>query len=90
MHAPDYETLQVVKLARKLYQGDIVYATYSLFVFTILSLTPEKYIELHHRFLAGWRKFGDKPEVQQIRTDLKTYLTELQELGLKDNHVSNT
>eukprot|EP01127_Copromyxa_protea_P006677 TRINITY_DN16678_c0_g1_i1.p1 TRINITY_DN16678_c0_g1~~TRINITY_DN16678_c0_g1_i1.p1 ORF type:complete len:589 (-),score=88.36 TRINITY_DN16678_c0_g1_i1:40-1578(-) len=74
VHAPDYRTLQEVRLARKLYQGDVV-------------LTPEKYIELHHRFLEGWQKFGDHPEVKQARTELQEYLEDLNALGLRDKHI---
>eukprot|EP01126_Amoeba_proteus_P043119 TRINITY_DN4711_c0_g2_i3.p1 TRINITY_DN4711_c0_g2~~TRINITY_DN4711_c0_g2_i3.p1 ORF type:complete len:365 (-),score=75.32 TRINITY_DN4711_c0_g2_i3:259-1353(-) len=77
MHGPNYEFLEMIHLCRRLYQGDVV-------------LTPDKYIALHHRFLEGWKRYGDEPEFQKAKVEVAEYSAALSKLGLKDKHIDNS
>uniref|UniRef100_A0A6B2L0W6 Phospholipid/glycerol acyltransferase domain-containing protein n=1 Tax=Arcella intermedia TaxID=1963864 RepID=A0A6B2L0W6_9EUKA len=78
IHAPDRETLELMQLVRKIYQPPNV------------QLTTEQYISLNQRFLAGFQKYKDRPEIQLAYQEVLNYKNELANLGLKDNHIEDS
>jgi len=54
IQAPDRLTFELLCLVRKIYQP------------VDIQLSAEQYIELHNRFLIGFKHFQDKPEVKYV------------------------
>ncbi len=72
VNAPDWQTLRFVQAARRLYKPSSVV------------LTPAMYAELNRRFIAGYLRAADDPDVAKFRDDVENYQTRLEVLGLKD------
>jgi len=76
--APDLETLQVLHLARKLYQPNNV------------TLTTKKYLNLSHQLTKGFTESASKPRVSQLYEEISSYKTKLDNIGLKDRHIASS
>lgn len=72
LNAPDWNTLRFAQAARRLYKPSSA------------ALTPAQYIELNRRFIDGYMKTRDDPELQAFRVDVENYQARLEMLGLKD------
>ena len=74
---PDYETLQVVQAARRLYKP------------AHRRLPLPQVVELNRRFVEGYSHFKDDPRVIQLRNDVLAYNRRLRMLGIRDHQVQN-
>ena len=72
LNAPDWRTLRFAQAARRLYKP------------AHAELTPGVYVELSRRFVDGYLKAADDPEMRQFREDVEDYQSRLEMLGLKD------
>ena len=72
LNAPDWRTLRFAQAARRLYKP------------AHTELTPGVYVELSRRFVDGYLKAADDPEMRQFRDDVEDYQSRLEMLGLKD------
>ena len=72
LNAPDWNVLRFVQSARRLYKPKTA------------DLTPGQYVELNRRFVDGYLKFADDPELSAFRADVEDYQARLDMLGLKD------
>jgi glycerol-3-phosphate O-acyltransferase / dihydroxyacetone phosphate acyltransferase len=77
VNTPDYETLQVVQAARRLYKP------------AHRRLPLPKVVELNRRFVEGYNHFKDEPRVVKLRKDVLQYNRKLQLLGIRDHQVQN-
>ncbi len=75
LNAPDWRTLRFVQAARRLYKP------------ATAELTPGVYVELSRRFVDGYLKAADDPEMAQFRDDVEDYQSRLEMLGLKDHQL---
>ncbi len=74
LQAPDYETLKVIRTARRIYQGKV-------------SLSAKEYVELNIRFTSAYQKWKDDEEFSQLMLDIGEYLQHARALGLTDKEV---
>jgi glycerol-3-phosphate O-acyltransferase / dihydroxyacetone phosphate acyltransferase len=77
VNTPDYETLQVVQAARRLYKP------------AHRRLPLPQVVELNRRFVEGYTHFGDDPQVIKLRNDVLAYNRRLRMLGIRDHQVQN-
>ncbi|MBW0505626.1 hypothetical protein O181_045341 [Austropuccinia psidii MF-1] len=75
VQAPDYDTLQVIQAARRLYRPPDRH----------LSLATV--VELNKRFITGYLRYKDEPRVIALKTKTLEYNKTLSYLGLKDHQV---
>ncbi|KAL1743957.1 hypothetical protein HDZ31DRAFT_64566 [Schizophyllum fasciatum] len=75
IRAPDYETLQVIQAARRLYLQPGQY------------LSIDQVVRLSRRLLEAYFEFKDEPRIQQLRKDILDYNTKLRRFGLRDHQV---
>lgn len=75
LNAPDWRTLRFVQAARRLYKP------------ATAELTPGVYVELSRRFVDGYLKAADDPEMARFRDDVEDYQSRLEMLGLKDHQL---
>jgi len=72
LNAPDWRTLRFAQAARRLYKP------------AHTELSPGVYVELSRRFVDGYLKAADDPEMRQFRDDVEDYQSRLDMFGLKD------
>jgi glycerol-3-phosphate O-acyltransferase / dihydroxyacetone phosphate acyltransferase len=77
VNTPDYETLQVVQAARRLYKP------------AHRRLPLPQVVELNRRFVEGFNHFKDDPRVIKLRDDVLQYNRRLRDLGIRDHQVQN-
>ena len=77
VNVPNFETLQVVQAARRLYRPEETLKK------------PEMQIELNRRFVKGYLKFQDNPKIIQLRKSIIDYNNLLIAFGIKDHQVNN-
>ncbi|KAL1735328.1 hypothetical protein EV714DRAFT_200852 [Schizophyllum commune] len=75
IRAPDYETLQVIQAARRLYLQPGQH------------LSIDQVVKLSRRLLEAYFHFKDEPRIQQLRKDILDYNTKLRRFGLRDHQV---
>ncbi|KAI0091747.1 glycerol-3-phosphate O-acyltransferase [Irpex rosettiformis] len=75
IRAPDYETLQVIQVARRLY------------VTPGQHLTIGQVVEISKRLLIAYDQFKDEPRVQQLKQKVLKYNRLCIDLGLRDHQV---
>lgn len=78
VNVPDFETLQVVQAARRLYRPEGTHKR------------PDMQVELNRRFIKGYLKFRDDPRIIQLRQSINEYNNLLLAFGIKDHQVKNT
>jgi len=72
---PNYEVMQQIQTARRLYQPKQ------------LNLTADQYLELIRRFTKGYVRFSDHPKVKEIGKKINEYNKQLEFYGLKDYQI---
>lgn len=75
VQAPDYDTLQVIQAARRLYRPPDRHVSLSTVV------------ELNKRFITGYLRYKDEPRVQALKSKTLEYNKSISYLGLKDHQV---
>ncbi|TRM59370.1 hypothetical protein BD626DRAFT_508115 [Schizophyllum amplum] len=75
IRAPDFDTLQVIQAARRLY------------IQPGQHLTIDQVVKLSRRLLEAYFQFKDEPRIQQLRKDILSYNARLRRLGLRDHQV---
>ncbi|KAG0141415.1 hypothetical protein CROQUDRAFT_292770 [Cronartium quercuum f. sp. fusiforme G11] len=75
IQAPDYETLQVIQAARRLYKPPDRHVSLGTVV------------ELNKRFITGYLKYQNEPKVKALKLKVLEYNKSLGYLGLKDHQV---
>ncbi|CAH7666101.1 hypothetical protein PPACK8108_LOCUS422 [Phakopsora pachyrhizi] len=75
VQAPDYDTLQVIQAARRLYRPPDRHVSLATVV------------ELNKRFITGYLRYKDEPRVQALKEKTLEYNKALSYLGLKDHQV---
>ena len=78
VNVPDFETLQIVQAARRLYRPDETHKK------------PDIQVALNRRFVKGYMKFRDDPRIEQLRQSILDYNNLLLAFGIKDHQVKNT
>ncbi|KAF9190102.1 hypothetical protein BGZ50_000451 [Haplosporangium sp. Z 11] len=76
LNAPDYETLMVIQAARRLYKP------------IHRKLQISQVVELNRRFVAGYLRFQDHPNVIETKDKVMHYNTQLRYHGLRDHQVN--
>ena len=77
VNVPDFETLQVVQTARRLYRPEETLKK------------PEMQVELNRRFVKGYLKFRNDPKIAQLSQSIIDYNNLLLAFGIKDHQVKN-
>ena len=72
LNAPDWRTLRIIQTVRRLYKP------------ATSNLTPSEYIELNRRFVEGYLRDIDKPNMQSLSLEVEDYQARLDMLDLKD------
>lgn len=72
---PDYETLQVIQAARRLYNP------------TGKKLPLPLVIELNRRLINGYTKYKNEPRIVELRNSVLAYNKQLRHLGIRDHQV---
>lgn len=75
IQTPDYDTLQVIQAARRLYRPPNRHVSLGTVV------------ELNKRFITGYLRYQDEPRVQALKQKTLQYNKALSYLGLKDHQV---
>lgn len=75
LNAPDWRTLRIIQTVRRLYKPSKT------------ALRPREYIELNRRFVEGYLRDLDDPELQDLSHDVEDYQARLDMLGLKDHQL---
>ncbi|KAI0704342.1 hypothetical protein BC835DRAFT_1403961 [Cytidiella melzeri] len=75
IRAPDFDTLQVIQVARRLY------------VTPGQHLSLGQVVELNKRFLQAYQQFKDESKVQSLKQDVLKYSRLVRDLGLRDHQV---
>lgn len=75
VQAPDYDTLQVIQAARRLYRPPDRHVSLSTVV------------ELNKRFITGYLRYKDEPRVMALKSKTLEYNKSISYLGLKDHQV---
>ena len=75
LNAPDWATLRFAQTARRLYKPATAH------------LSPKLYVELNRRFIEGYLRHADEPELRTLRRDVENYQTRLDVLGFKDHQL---
>ncbi len=72
LNAPDWSTIRKAQIARRLYKPSSV------------ELSPQQYVELNRRFIDGYLRVVDHPDMQEFQNAAENYQARLEMLGLKD------
>lgn len=75
LNAPDWQTLQFVQTARRLYKPGTA------------NLSPGEYVELNRRFVNAYLETADEPGVIEFRRAVEDYQSRLDVLGIKDHQL---
>ena len=75
VRTPDHDTLMLIQAVRRLYRPPGQ------------QLSLGAVVELNKRFVAGYERYKDEPQVKQLTEDVRSYNRELRHLGLKDHQV---
>lgn len=78
VNVPDFETLQVIQAARRLYRPENTLRK------------PDLQIELNRRFVKGYLKFRDDPRIVQLKNSILEYNNLLLAFGIRDHQVRST
>lgn len=78
INAADFETLKVLEAVRQLYRPQGV------------KLTLAEQAELMRRFIEGWERLKDQPDVKETYQEVSLYLDELKALGISDKELRGT
>ncbi len=78
VNVPDFETLQVIQAARRLYRPEDTLRK------------PDLQIELNRRFVKGYMRFKDDPRIVQLRNSILEYNNLLLAFGIRDHQVKST
>jgi len=73
--APSYHELEAIYMAKKIYLPETH------------NLTKEEENELYKRFTKGYNAFRDKPEQRFLFEEIREYIAELKDLGVRDYQV---
>ncbi|CDK28151.1 unnamed protein product [Kuraishia capsulata CBS 1993] len=73
---PDYETLIVVQMARRLYSNNLS-----------SRLSLESIVEMNRRLVLGYQHFKHKPEVQQLKEKILSYNEMLKLMRIPDHLI---
>lgn len=73
----DYETLQLIQAARRLYKP------------AGKKLPLQSVVELNRRFILGYNKFKNEPRVQDLKRRVVQYNNDLYALGIRDHQLTN-
>lgn len=76
VNAPDFETLQVIQTARRLYQYNVKHKI------SLATVT-----EINRRLLMGYNEVKDDPRIQSLQTDIVRYHKQLRSMGVTDHQV---
>lgn len=82
--APDFDTLQLIHAARRLY------LTRTLYNDSTLKISLANATELNRRLSKGYTTYAKTPEMLSFTKQLKSYTASLQALGLKDHQLLST
>jgi len=74
VNAPDWETMKLLQIARRIYMSNTEY-------------NVAEYVEVLRRFSVVHDKLKDTAAVQELKTDLQVYHDKLHHLHLRDAHV---
>ncbi|KAJ2714859.1 Glycerol-3-phosphate/dihydroxyacetone phosphate acyltransferase [Coemansia spiralis] len=77
LNTPDPETLRLIQAGRRLYRP------------TQHSLTMAQQVELTRRFIKGYNKYRDLPEVKELSERIADYNQHLRYYGLRDHQVES-
>ena len=75
-NAPSYRTLQILRTARRLYQGDI-------------ELSLDNYTRLYRRFANGWSNWRKDNDFLKLEQDIGAYLNAAAAMGFSDKQIKN-
>ncbi|WVR05947.1 hypothetical protein IAU60_002974 [Kwoniella sp. DSM 27419] len=75
LRAPDWETMQVIQAARRLYRVPGQH------------LTLGQVVELSKRFMEGYLAYKDEPKIIELRKKVLAYNRLLRDMGLADHQV---
>ena len=75
-NAPSYRTLQILRTARRLYQGDI-------------ELDLGDYMRLYRRFANGWPIWQQNRDFKKLEQDIGSYLNAAAAVGFTDKQIKN-
>lgn len=92
VHAPDYETLELIWAVRRLYKPSSVLASICCLLMVLWSdarLSNEDKLELTRRFEEGYEKLQHDPRVQALSKQVKAYNRYLKDHGLRDHQVTH-
>lgn len=78
VNVPDFETLQVVQAARRLYRPEETHKR------------PDMQVELNRRFIKGYLKYRNDHRIELLRQSILDYNNLLLAFGIKDHQVKNT
>ncbi|KUJ06366.1 uncharacterized protein LY89DRAFT_743846 [Mollisia scopiformis] len=84
MSAPDFETLNLIHAARRLYLTNTTYSDEK----KRISLAHST--ELNRRLVKGYTTYSQTPEMKSLIKDLKSYMASLKALNLKDHQLLST
>lgn len=82
--APDFDTLQLIYAARRLYLTRAPYND------STLKISLANATELNRRLSKGYATYSQTPEMLSFTKQLKSYTASLQALGLKDHQLLST
>ncbi|BFZ54820.1 Glycerol-3-phosphate/dihydroxyacetone phosphate acyltransferase [Savitreella phatthalungensis] len=77
VQAADFETLQLIQAARRLYKP------------AGKKLPLQSVVELNRRFILGYNAFKDEPQVKELKADVVKYNNDLYALGVRDHQLTN-
>lgn len=100
VQAPDYETLQLIQAGRRLYvppgadsghdgieKDPRAVIRASSVPQSHVHLTLGQVVDLNRRFILGYLRFQDLPQVQQFKAAVLAYNRQLKDAGLRDHQV---
>jgi len=74
VNAPDWETMKVIQMARRIYMGNTKYDV-------------AEYVEILRRFAVFHETLKDTPAVKDLTKEIQSYTDKLHHLHLRDAHV---
>lgn len=78
LHAPSIVELKAIQIMRNIYIPDSI------------KLSPTQHSELCKRFIKGYEKLKDVPELQNLLKSGIKYINEIDEIGVTDEEIVNT
>lgn len=75
LDAPDWDTVTLLHTARRIYRPT-------------RKTSPEMHYKLMQRFVEGYKRTKDVPEVKGLMEELRAYQTRLDKLGMRDSHLA--